>query len=140
MHQNLPETKRIRLLFIATATIEAGTGLALLVSPAVLVALLLGTSLDSVGGLLVARVAGAALLALGQACWLARNDERSRAATALIVAMLVYNALTFAILVYAGTRLALSGIGLWPAAVLHVVMTIWCLACVQKKPEGRSPP
>ena len=56
MHQRqLDVTKTIRRLFIVTAAIEAGAGLALMMSPGVPVSLLLGTSLDSIGGLLVAR-------------------------------------------------------------------------------------
>ena len=41
----------------------------------------------------VARIAGAALLSLGVACWLARKDDRSPAATAIIAATLLYNSL-----------------------------------------------
>jgi hypothetical protein len=132
---------KIKHLFIATAAIEAGTGLGLMASPSALVALLLGTSLNTIGGLLVARVAGAALLALGLACWLARNDGQSRAAAALIAAMLLYNAAVLAVLIYAGTALGLSGVGLWPAAVLHIVMAIWCGVCLRtgKKWYGRLP-
>ena len=33
-----------------------------------------------------------ALLALGLACWLARNEEQSGAAVGLVAAMLLYNA------------------------------------------------
>jgi hypothetical protein len=123
----------IKRLFIVTAAIEAGTGLGLMASPPALVAPLLGASLDTIGGLLVARVAGAALLALGLACWLARNDGQSRAAAALIAAMLLYNAAVFAVLIYAGTALGLSGIGLWPAAVFHIVMAVWCGVCLRSR-------
>lgn len=132
--------KTTRLLFIVTAAIEAGAGLALLVCPAVPVSLLLGTSLDGIGGLLVARVAGAALLALGLACWLARNDGQSHTAAALIAAMALYNTVAFVVLVYAGMGLGLSSIALWPAAALHCVMAIWCLACLRKSAEGRPRP
>lgn len=122
---------KIKQMFIVTAAIEAGTGLGLMVSPAPLVALLLGAALDTIGGLLVARVAGAALLALGLACWLARSDGQSCAATALIAAMALYNAVVAAILIYAGTVLGLSGVGLWPAALLHLVMAAWCGLCLR---------
>jgi len=119
----------MRTLLIVTAVIEAGTGLALAMSPSAPVAMLLGSSLDTPTGLVVGRVAGAALLSLGIACWLARNDEQSRAATGLIVAMLLYNTAVAAVLAYAGIGLRLTGVGIWPAVLLHAALAVWCLAC-----------
>ena len=52
----------MKTLLIVTALLEAVTGLALSLSPALPVSLLLGAVLDTPGGLTVARVAGAALL------------------------------------------------------------------------------
>ena len=121
----------MRTLLIVTAVIEAGTGLALAMSPSAPVAMLLGSSLDTPTGLVVGRVAGAALLSLGIACWLARNDEQSRAATGLIVAMLLYNVATVLVLAFAGLGWRLLGVGLWPAVVLHALMAVWCLACLR---------
>jgi hypothetical protein len=122
----------MKILLIVTAVLEAATGLALVLSPSMPASLLLGASLDT-PGLVVARVAGAALLALATACWLARNDPQSRAATGLIAAILLYNLAAVAVLVHAGLGLGLSGIGLWPAVVLHAVLGVWCVACLWKK-------
>jgi hypothetical protein len=118
----------IKTLFIVTAVVEAATGVALLLSPSVPVSILLGASLDTLGGFVVARVAGAALLSLGIACWLAHYDEKSCAARGLVTAMFFYNAVTVAVLAYAGIGLGLSGIGLWPAVLLHAAMAVWCFA------------
>jgi len=124
---------KTRPFFIATSVIELGAGLGLMVAPSKLAEVLLGVSLDMPGGLVVARVAGAALLSLTVACWLARNDAQSRAAKGLISAMLLYNLGTASVLIYAGAGLGLSGIGLWPAVVLHGAMAVWCVACLQNK-------
>ena len=64
----------MKALLVVTAVLEAGTGLALVVSPALPVSFLFGTTLDAPSALAVSRVAGAVLLALAAACWLARHD------------------------------------------------------------------
>jgi hypothetical protein len=80
-----------RNLLIVTAAIEAATGAAMIVAPAALASLLLGAALDSSGAMTVARVAGVALLSLGVACWLVRDEGRARGGRAVITAMLLYN-------------------------------------------------
>ena len=119
----------MKSLLTVSAWLEAATGIALIVSPAPPVLLLVGAALDTTGGLIVARVAGAALLALGLACWLARDDGRSRAARGLVADMLLYNSAALALLVYAGLGLKLFAIGLWPAVILHAGLAGWCAAC-----------
>ena len=114
-----------RLLAI-TAVIEAGTGFGLLVVPSVIAQVLLGATLEAPVAVTVARVAGTALLSLGVACWLARDEGR-----ALVVAMLFYNVIAVAILAYAAVGLALSGIGLWPAVGLHTALAGWCAAALK---------
>ena len=74
----------MKALPIVTAVIEVGAGLALLGFPSAVAMLLLGTPLETPAALTVARVAGAGLLALGVACWLARGDMQSRAARGLV--------------------------------------------------------
>ena len=120
-------------LLTLTAVIEMGTGLVLVASPPLLAALLLGSSVDAPAALTVGRVAGAALIALGVACWLARHEGRSRAATGLVAAMLLYNLAVVAILASAGIGYGLGGGVLWSAVVLHAAMAVWCIACLRSK-------
>ena len=124
---------RAKPLFIATAVIELGAGLALIVSPALVASILIGAPFDTPADSVVGRVAGAALLALGGACWLARNDGQNRAASGIVSGMLLYNAVAVMVFADAGIVLHLSGIGLWPAVVLHAAMAVWCLVCLIKK-------
>jgi len=120
-------------LFIATAVIEVGAGLALLVSPALAASILIGAPFDTPADSVVGRVAGAALLALALACWRARDDEHNRAAAGIVSGMLLYNAVAVMVLADAGIVLHMSGIGLWPAVVLHAAMAVWCLVCLIKR-------
>jgi hypothetical protein len=115
-----------RSLFTATALIEAGAGLSLLVSPAFATWLLLGVRTPSPEALVVGRVGGTALLAIGVACWCARDDRGSRAQHGLVWAMLVYNAGACAVLAFAGSAPAAAGVALWPGVALHAGMAVWC--------------
>jgi len=118
----------MKLLLIIAAVVEAGAGLTLLLMPNVATTALLGTPLDTPTGLVAARIAGAALVALAIACWQARNGERGSPATGVIQAMLFYNFAAAMVLVYAGIRLDLRSALLWPAIVLHLGLGVWCLS------------
>jgi hypothetical protein len=108
--------------------IEIGAGLALLCIPSAAVEILLGAPLEAPAALAAARVGGAALLTLGVAFWLARDDSQSHAARGLIAAMVIYNLGVALILAVAGIRSLHPGIVLWPAAVvLHAAMAVWCV-------------
>jgi len=118
----------VKPLFIVTAAMELGAGLTLLAAPAVVIRLLFGSTVDVYPAIGIARVAGAALLSLGAACWWARHEERSAASRALVGAMLIYNA-TVVALVILGALGALGPLQ-WSAVVLHGVLAIWCAAVV----------
>ena len=115
-------------LYAATAVIEVGAGLALLCLPSAAVDLLLGAPLEAPAALAVARIGGTALLTLGFACWLARDDTQSLAARGLVIAMVLYNLGVVLILGAAGIRSRPLGVVLWPAAVvLHIALAVWCV-------------
>ena len=81
-----------KLFLSVTAVVEAATGLCLLILPAVLLAILLGLDNAAAAAIFVGRLAGAALLAIGVASWMARVDERTSAQLGLLTGILVYNA------------------------------------------------
>jgi hypothetical protein len=119
----------MKLLTVA-AIAEAATGLALLIVPSPVGRLLLGAELTRVA-IPVARVAGIALIALGVACW--------PGCTALC-GMLAYNALAAAFFAYLGIRGHWVGPFLWPAVVLHAVITIFLgrTWLMRSKTDGRD--
>lgn len=118
-----------RLLLSITAVVEAATGLALLIAPALVVQVLLGAAPDTAAGMTVARVAGAALLSLAVACWLARDDLEGKAAKGLVTAMLIYNFAVVAIFILGWFRHGIAGIALWPVVTAHLALGVWCAMC-----------
>ena len=110
----------------------------LLVSPPLVVAFLLGASLDAPAALVVARIAGAALLSLGGACWLARDDGPTCALRGLVAAMLLYNSVAVAVLANAGAGVRLVGVLMWPAVALHAALAVWCIASLRSGPVNTS--
>jgi hypothetical protein len=113
--------------------LEGATGLVMLVVPSVLIELLLGAAPGTLAGVTVSRVAGVALLALGIACWLAREDAAGRTAKGLTAAMLLYNVAIVAILVLAWKSMGLFGIAFWPVVVGHTGLAAWCIVCLSKQ-------
>jgi len=102
----------MRRVLVFAAVGEAATGLALLIVPSLVGLLLLGEELTGVA-IPVARVAGIALIALGVACWPGTP----------LVGMLIYSAVVTLYLAYVGVAGGLTGILLWPAVGLHVILT-----------------
>jgi hypothetical protein len=105
---------QVLLVDDAKANLETATGLALIVAPSLVGRLLLGTELTGVG-MPVARVLGIALIALGIACWPNRPA---------LCGMLINGAAVTLYLSYLGIRGNWVGPLLWPAVVLHAVLTM----------------
>jgi hypothetical protein len=107
---DVPDAMKWALILVAVG--EATTGLALLIVPSLLAQLLLGQELSGVA-IPIARVAGIALVALCIACW--PGPPR--------VGMLAYVAVVMLYLAYLGFTGGSTGILLWPAVVVHGVLT-----------------
>ena len=93
------------------AIAEFLTGLALLIVPSLVGWLMFGQDFAGIG-ILAGRVAGIALIALSVACWPGPP----------LAGMLVYSAGVAVYLAYIGFAGGLTGVVLWPAVVLHVVI------------------
>jgi hypothetical protein len=110
----------MKKLLILAACLEVLTGLALLIAPSRVGFLLFGQELNGIA-IPVARMTGVALIALGVACW----------PGPALAGMLTYGALVALYLAYVGLAGGWTGPLLWPAVVLHVVLTgllIWASA------------
>jgi hypothetical protein len=115
-----------RLLFFA-ALGEAGTGLLLLLVPGLVAGLLLGIDLTG-SGLMVARVAGIALIALAVACLPGRGS----------LGMLIYGVLVTLYLGWLGLTQGATGPLLWPVVILHAILS--AMLAAQIRTELRSHP
>jgi hypothetical protein len=103
---------------------ETATGLALLVAPSVVASLLLGEAFDDVA-LPVVRVAGIALIGLGIAC----------SPGPPLVGMLVYSAAVAVYLAGLGIAGDATGALLWPAVILHVLLTALLMRAATQRPR-----
>jgi hypothetical protein len=113
------EGRTMRWILVVAATIEAATGLVLIVNPTLLATLVLGNDLSGAGQAL-GHLAGLVFLSLAIACWpTARNLTPSA-----LHALLFYNLVATLYLVHLGRAGKLLGELLWPAAGLHAVLTI----------------
>lgn len=98
-------------VLVLAAVGEVATGAALLLVPSLVGQLLFGAELTGIA-VTMARVAGIALVGLGVACW----------PGAPRVGMLLYSAVAALYLAYVGFAGGQTGLLLWPAVVVHVIV------------------
>ena len=122
---------KITVLLKAVAVVELLTGIGLLLAPSLVANLLFGQPLASGVSLVVARVAGMALIAIGLVCWLESVTKRAGQPTALLLGLLAYNGGVPLLLLHSYIFNDLSGIGLWPAVGLHLAFSAWIAACIR---------
>jgi hypothetical protein len=103
----------MRRVLVFAAVSEAATGMALVVVPSLVGQLLLGVELSGVS-VVIGRVTGIALVALGIACWPGTP----------LVGMLTYSAAVTLYLAYAGLADGFAGMLLWPVVALHGILTV----------------
>ena len=112
---------------------EATTGVVLLLFPHVVAQFLFGAA-PAGAGLAVARIAGIALVGLGLACW--PDPVNGRAARRAPIAMLVYSALAAMYLGFLAISGELRGPLLWPAVVVHLIVTVWLATGLKPRKRG----
>ena len=107
-----------RSLLAVSAILEAVTGLALVIAPAVVIQLLFGQEFSG-AGLALGRFAGLGLFSFGVACWPAPAS-----AVPALRAMLIYNSLAAVYLAYLRFAGDVGGALLIPASVIHALLAI----------------
>jgi hypothetical protein len=126
-----------RKILTFSALVETGTGLALMVAPALVARLLLSSAVLP-QGIALARIAGVALLALGAACWQSPTQPANR--PEVFRGMLLYNALIASYLAFLGVARHVEALLLWPAVVLHAGVALLLLVTfAQNRGSPASP-
>ena len=116
--------KMKRILTLA-ALAEAGTGVILFAYPPIVVRLLFGAEIAG-AGVIMSRIAGIALIALGVACWPGNSAFQP------LNGMLTYSTLAMLYLTYISVRGEFAGVLLWPAVVAHAILSFSRPRAIQK--------
>jgi hypothetical protein len=125
----------VKQLFLVPAIAEVVIGLALLGLPAIVLAALLGIQSAALETQFVGWIAGAALLGIGVASFVARNDATLPAQRGLLTGILLYDVVVALLLVYATVGVQMAGSALWPAVVVHTLLAGWCVLALQVQAE-----
>ena len=83
--------------------------------------------MDSIG-VVLARLFGAGVFALGLTCLKARNDVRSPAGLAVSIGITSYNVLATVVLIWTAAGSGLGGLLLWGAGIVHAVFGVLFLS------------
>jgi hypothetical protein len=111
----------MKKILALAAVSEAVFGLVLLAYPPIVVRLLFNAEIAG-AGIVISRVAGITLIALGVGCW--PGSDAGRGPSRALQAMLCYSLLVTLYLVYLGIRGEWVGIILWPAVAVHVALAL----------------
>ena len=103
-------------ILMLAALAEAGTGVILLADPPLVVHLLFEAEITG-AAIVMSRLAGICLIALGTSCWPGNMAHRA------LYGMLTFGTLAMLYLAYVGVT-GLAGILLWPAVAVHAGLSI----------------
>ena len=114
------------LFLVVTGVFEIVIGIGLAAMPDTGAELLAGaTAFEDPAAILLARIGGLALIAIGIAALGARRDRESVALRGLLAGLLFYNVSAALLLAYGAMALATPGPMLWPATIAHAILTVW---------------
>ena len=111
----------LRLLLTLCGGLEILAGLPALIAPGPVLSLLLGGPVDGIT-VVLARLFGAGVFALGLACLKARNDGGSPAGLAVSLGITSYNVLAAVVLFWTAAESGLGGLLLWGAGIGHTAL------------------
>ena len=112
---------KLGTLFVITAVVAFLFGLAFVLIAGPLMSLY-GVSL-SPGGLLVARLFGAALLGFAVLTWCARNAEESEGRRAIILALFISDAIGFIVALIGQLSGAVNALG-WSTVIIYLLLAL----------------
>lgn len=117
----------MKTILVIAALGEGATGLLLLVYPPIVIRLLFGEEVAG-AGVIMSRIAGISLIALGVACWPDTNILRG------LYGMLTYSTVAMLYLLLLGLS-GTGGVLLWPGVVVHAGLSALLLWMRRKQLE-----
>jgi hypothetical protein len=124
----------VRLVLLA-ASVEAAAGLILIIAPGLFATLIFDNDLAE-PGILIARLAGIALLTIALACWPANRTPTPP--TNVLRALVFYNAVVAIYLTDVAIGPKLSGPLLWPVVALHAVLALLLIRVLMTLPRAKA--
>ena len=110
----------LRLLMIVSGGFEVLFGLSTLLAPDLLIGSL--GAQPNASTVFLARILGAATLALGIAALLARDQLETKGGLAAAYGLTLYNVLAACLILWTVAAVGLGGAALWGAGLFHAVM------------------
>lgn len=111
----------LKLLLTLSGGLELLAGLLALITPVTVMAALLGGPVDPIA-VVLARLFGAGVFALGLACLKARHAAVSPAGLAVSIGITAYNLLAAVVLIWSAAESDLGGLLLWGAGIAHAAL------------------
>lgn len=108
----------LRILMIVSGWVEAAFGASILTVPILVTRILLATEADA-SAIALARILGAATLALGIAALLTRNALATQGGLAAAYGLALYNVLAAPLILWTAAMAGLGGAALWGAGLFH---------------------